>query len=101
MADHPYMALSTIAKDGRPQTAIVGFGQTENLELIFGTPVNTRKAKNITKDPRISSVIGWDMTSTLQYEGEAHLLEGDDIEKYTEIYFEKKCSSPAILRQSW
>jgi pyridoxine/pyridoxamine 5'-phosphate oxidase len=89
MAVHPYMVISSLSNSGAPQSAVVGFGVSKNLELIFGTSVSNRKAKNITNDGRVSTVIGWDSDGTVQYEGTAHLLTGKDIDTYSKIYFSK------------
>jgi hypothetical protein len=89
MFAHPDMVLSTLGPDGRPQSAVVGFGVTKQFELVIGTPEGTRKAGNIAKDGRIAAVIGCDGTKTVQYEGIARLLVGDDLDTYTEIYFAK------------
>ena len=34
-------------------------------------------------------MIGWDENITVQYEGEASELKGEEMNKYKEIYFEK------------
>ncbi len=80
--------VGTVNKNGNPQGATVGFGQTENLELIFGTSVLTQKAENISQNNHVSFVVN-DPTHAVQYEGTARLLEGAEKEKYTKIYFEK------------
>lgn len=65
------MVLSTITPNNKPQSALVAFAETENLELIFGTFSTTRKYANLKQNPHISIVIGLDETTntTLQYEG--------------------------------
>ena len=83
------MVLSTVNSDGKPQSAVVGFGQTDSFELIFGTSVSSRKAKNIAANKNVSVVIGWDDGGTLQYEGEAHLLSENERAKYLDKLFEK------------
>lgn len=80
--------ISTVSPEG-PQSALVGFGENEGLELIFGTTSLTRKYKNLKNDPKVSAVIGWEENKTLQYEGEAEELEGKELEKFRKIYFKK------------
>jgi len=63
--------LSTVTHDFLPQSAVVGFSEKENLELIFGTSYKARKYQNLLKNPRVAFVIGWDEGKTVQYEGEA------------------------------
>lgn len=86
---HSLMVISTLSSSGTPESAVVGFGETENFELIFGTDIKTRKAQNIVNNGNVSVVIGWDGDGTLQYEGVARKLEGEEADRYSEIYFEK------------
>lgn len=89
MNSRPLLALSTLNDEGKPESAVVGFGQTDGFELVFGTSAGSRKAHNIALNNDVSVVIGWDKDGTLQYEGTAQLLDGDDAEKYSELYFAK------------
>jgi pyridoxine/pyridoxamine 5'-phosphate oxidase len=89
MSQHQLMVISTLDRDSKPQSAVVGFGETDSLEIIFGTSDKSRKAKNLETNPYVSLVIGWDKLGTLQYEGEASLLTGSDIDRYSAIYFSK------------
>lgn len=63
-----------------PESAVVAFSYTENLEIFFGSFVSTRKNKNIQVNSHISLVIGWDNTNktTIQIEGKVTLLEGEE-----------------------
>lgn len=83
------MVLSSVNAEGKPQSAVVGFGQTENFELIFGTDQTSRKATNIADNKNVSVVIGWDDNGTVQYEGTARRLSGEEADKYAEMYFAK------------
>jgi pyridoxine/pyridoxamine 5'-phosphate oxidase len=87
--EHPLMVISTLNSHNMPESAVVGFGETESFELIFGTDINTRKAQNILANGNVSVVIGWDGAGTIQYEGVARKLEGEEVNKYSAIYFEK------------
>lgn len=89
ISEHPLMVISTLNSKGVSESAVVGFGQTENFELIFGTDINTRKARNIETNGSVSVVIGWDKAGTVQYEGLARKLDGEEANIYSEIYFEK------------
>jgi len=86
---HKIAAISTISKEGGPCGAIVGFGETSELELIFETFSTYRKYANIQFNNRVAFVIGWEENITVQYEGEAYELNGIEAEKYKEIYWEK------------
>jgi pyridoxine/pyridoxamine 5'-phosphate oxidase len=83
------MTLATINNDGNPESAVVGFGQTDEFELIFSTSWLSRKAKNILNNQNVAVIIGWDDQGTVQYEGSARALSGDKIKKYSELYFQK------------
>jgi pyridoxine/pyridoxamine 5'-phosphate oxidase len=89
MSTHPLMVISTINPNGESESAVVGFGQTDSLQLIFGTDVNTRKSHNIAANPVVSVVIGWDAGGTIQYQGKARMLSGSESDEYAEIYFQK------------
>jgi general stress protein 26 len=83
-----HAVIGTVNKNGNPQGATVGFGQTEELEIIFGTSSLTQKAQNISQNNHVSLVVN-DPTRSVQYEGTARLLDGVEKEMYTKIYFEK------------
>ena len=82
--------IATVGEDGKPEAALVGFGQTQDLVLIFGTSDQSRKYKNIMRNPKVAFVIGgWRENSTIQYEGTAIEIRGEERKKMTEIYFKK------------
>ena len=89
------MVLSSINTNGLPQSAVVGFGVTNDLKLVFGTSAESRKAKNIAGNKNVSVVIGWDNQGTVQYEGTARQLKGEEVNNYTEIYYSKNESARA------
>jgi len=79
--------VSTVAADGAPQSAVVGFAVSDDLEIVFDTLASTRKFQNIRRDPRVSLVIGWDAELTLQIEGAADVPVGDDLQRMQACYF--------------
>lgn len=83
------MVVSTINSQSLPESAVVAFGCIEDFQLVFGTSIDSRKAKNISQNGNVSVVIGWDDKGTIQYNGIARMLEGDEVEKYSEVYFKK------------
>ena len=89
MQSKSLMTISSLNADGAPQAAVVGVGVTDDLELVFGTSNQSRKYGNITRNPKVAAVIGWDGPQTVQYEGEARELSGEEAEKYSELYYEK------------
>ncbi len=80
--------ISTLSKENKPEAALVGFAISEDLEIVFDTVKTSRKYKNLLLNPSVAVVIGWDNETTVQYEGIATELSGDNAAYYKEIYFE-------------
>lgn len=81
--------IATVSNAGQPESAVIAFAVTEQLELVFATDPNSRKAANIQANPRVALTIGWDERETIQCEGEAEKLSDDQAEDYKETYFAK------------
>lgn len=81
--------ISTVTPTGAPQGAVVEFAETEGLEIIFNTFATYRKYENILRDPRVSFTIGWDHDVTVQYEGVARELSGDELTACKAIFAHK------------
>lgn len=60
---------------------------SDRLELVFDTLENTRKYVNLTADPRVALVIGWDDAITAQIEGVADVPSGDELARLRDVYF--------------
>jgi hypothetical protein len=90
--------LSSLGRDGAPQSALVGIAVTPRLEIIFDTVAKSRKFANIARDPRVAFVIGWQGEITVQYEGIARQISSSEIGPYHEIYFRKFPDGPARLK---
>jgi pyridoxine/pyridoxamine 5'-phosphate oxidase len=91
--------LSSIGPAGEPQSAVVGFAVTENLEIIFDTVKSSRKYGNLIARPDCSFVFSWSGEQTVQYEGTAEELAGEPLRRYQDIYFRIWPDGPARL--SW
>ena len=92
------MVISTT--DGlAPESAFVGFASTSDLVVIFGTKTNTRKYKNIHNNPNVALVFDDDKKTTVQYEGTASVLNGEELVRYKEIYFLKTPTSKKYEHQ--
>jgi general stress protein 26 len=89
IANHKLAVISTQSADSKPQSAVIGFGQTKNLEIIFGTDSSSRKYNNILNNPAVSLVIGWDDNKTVQLEGNAQELSENDLELIRQNYWNK------------
>ena len=88
LSEQKHAVISTVNSKGNPESAMVGFAQNKDLELIFGTDKTTRKAQNIKAKNNVSVVVNGD-AKCIQYEGNAHLVTGNELEKFLEIFFEK------------
>ena len=91
--------LGSVSPEGVPQSALVGIAVTEELEIIFDTLDTSRKYRNLTQNCRASFVVGWEGEKTVQFEGEALLPEGEELDRYKKIYFGTWPDGPA--RESW
>lgn len=83
------MTISSVSADGSPQAAVVGFGQTKDLRLVFGTSNQSRKFASIAANPKVAVVIGWDGPQTVQYEGTAREATPEEAKGLSELYYEK------------
>lgn len=80
--------LSTVTKDGKPESAVVGFAVQEDLSIILSTTKRTRKYQNLTTNTNVSLIFGWSFTQkNVQYEGKAILIEEGDLYIPTEKFF--------------
>jgi hypothetical protein len=91
--------VGSISLEGEPQSALVGIAVTRELEIIFDTLDTARKYQNLVADRRACFVVGWEGEKTVQYEGEAFLPKGEELDLYKKIYFATWPDGPA--RQSW
>ena len=81
--------LSTARKSGQPRSSLMGFAVTPEMEIIFDTVRSARKYPILKENPRVAWVIGCTTEVTVQYEGEAKELEGEELAKYKKVYFAK------------
>jgi pyridoxine/pyridoxamine 5'-phosphate oxidase len=92
-----HAVIATSGENGQPEAALIGFGETDNLEIIFGTYKTSRKYKNLKKNNKATFVIGWDQDNiTVQYEGVARELGADEIDRYVSVYHKKLPSAAAF-----
>jgi hypothetical protein len=99
MSGERLAVLATVDADEQPEAALVGFAVTPKLELVFDTVKQSRKYPNLKRNPRMAWVIGCTTEVSVQYEGVAEELEGEDLAKYKKTYFAKFLDGPA--RESW
>jgi pyridoxine/pyridoxamine 5'-phosphate oxidase len=93
-----HAVISTVASDGCPEAALIGFGETDDFELIFGTYTTSRKYANLKHNNNVAFVIGWDEEAiTVQYEGIASELAHEEWEHYLALYH-KKVPSAVVFK---
>ncbi|HVZ66982.1 MAG TPA: pyridoxamine 5'-phosphate oxidase family protein [Patescibacteria group bacterium] len=80
--------ISSVNAENKPESALVGYAMTDNLEIVIETLKTTRKYRNITARPHVSIVLYLGDESTLQYEGEARILDDSEVE-LKNIYFSR------------
>lgn len=78
--------IATLGPDGAPQAALVGIAATDRGELVFDTAAASRKCRNLEAFPRVAVVIGWDDEITLQCEGDADVLVGEERDRCLSAY---------------
>jgi pyridoxine/pyridoxamine 5'-phosphate oxidase len=87
MAGFKYGVVSSLGKDGTPQSALVGIATTPELEIVFDTVKSSRKYPNLVERPACSFVVGWGGEQTVQFEGIAFEPAGGELKRYQEHYF--------------
>lgn len=88
LAQHEECVIAT-AGEHSPEAATVGFSESPSLELVIGTSTSTRKYQNIMKNPQVAIVIGFNGEQTVQYEGTARQLIGEELEQRQTSHFKK------------
>jgi general stress protein 26 len=99
MSSQRLAVLATVGEQLRPEAALMGYAVTPELEIVFDTVKSSRKYPNLKKNPRVAWVIGCTTEVTVQYEGVAEELEGEELAKHQKTYFAAFPDGPA--RQSW
>jgi general stress protein 26 len=99
IARQRYGVIATVQPDGATESALVGIASSPALEIYFDTLGDTRKARNIRRDPRVSLVIGWDNEQSVQLEGLADEPKGADLEALKRVYYAAWPDGPT--RESW
>jgi general stress protein 26 len=75
LQQHRIAVLATVNDQGAPEAALVGVAVTDELDLVFDTLAATRKHANLRRCPRTAVVFSGPGECTVQYEGEASLLD--------------------------
>ncbi len=96
---HRLCVQASVSPAGAPQAAVVGYGVSDALELVFDTLDTTRKVQNLRRSPRVALVVGWEGEETVQIEGVADEPRGADLERLQRVYFQAYPDGPS--RQAW
>jgi uncharacterized protein YhbP (UPF0306 family) len=89
MNSYKLCVISTINEDGLPNAAIVGFGQTKDLQILFGTDNSSRKYRNLKLNSQVAFTIGGETSETIQLEGRARELSPDELDIVSKNYWQK------------
>jgi hypothetical protein len=102
LRQHRLTVQSSVSSVGAPQAAVVGYGITDDFEIIFDTLDSTRKARNLGQNSQIALVIGGlnsGEEKTVQYEGIADIPTGAELERLKPFYYKAWPDGPSRL--SW
>jgi pyridoxine/pyridoxamine 5'-phosphate oxidase len=87
LQSHRLLVQASCNEQRGPQAAVVGYGVSDELEIVFDTLDATRKYKNLVRNPRVALVIEWDQQRTLQLEGLVDFPHGQELERIRDVYF--------------
>ncbi len=87
LSSNKLAVVSSLSPAGEPQSAVVGIAVTPALELVFDTLNGSRKYRNLSANRRCSFVV-WEGAVTIQYEGMARELNGEELARYRPVYLE-------------
>lgn len=99
LTGHRLGVLSYVSADGRPHSALVGIAVTKDIEIVFDTVKTSRKYGKLLARQACCFVVGCQGEQTVQYEGAAEELTGDDLAAYKKIYFAAFPDGPE--REQW
>jgi hypothetical protein len=95
---HRLCVQASVSASGAPQAAVIGYGVSDDLEIVFDTIGTTRKMTNLRRDPRIALVIGCD-DQTVQLEGIADEPQGAELARIKAVYLE--AYPDGVEREDW
>lgn len=99
MQGQTFAVLSSVNREGTPESALVGIAVTPELEIIFDTLKTSRKYGNLKANPAAAFVLGCSGDETLQYEGTAGEPVGAELARVQKAYFAKFPDGPE--RMTW
>ncbi|MFT2816815.1 pyridoxamine 5'-phosphate oxidase family protein [Leifsonia sp. A12D58] len=87
--------VATVTAVGRPEAAFVGLAILDDATLIFNTHEDARKIANLRASEHVAVVVGTAGAVTIQIEGVARIVEGDERESYGAEYIRQRPGSRA------
>jgi Pyridoxamine 5'-phosphate oxidase len=81
--------LATRGPDGAPQATAVDVAVTDQAEIVFDVSIHSREYQNLQSFPLVAMVVGGGEEVTLQCEGAADLLAGQDRDRCLRAYFQQ------------
>lgn len=99
---HRLAVQASVSPAGTPQAALVGYGVSDCLEIVFDTLDSTRKAQNLRRNNRIALTIGGQTAGderTVQLEGVADEPAGVQLGALKQVYYAAYPDGPTRL--SW
>ena len=81
--------LATVSESGRPEAALMEVAGSESGEMIFDTAVASRKLANLERNEKVAVVIGWQSGVSIQVEGTARIVVGEERTAYEQVYEEQ------------
>lgn len=88
--------VATVSPEGAPEAALVEMAVTVDGDLVFDTKTEARKVNNLSHDPRAAIVVGWGGRVSIQVEGEAEVLTGDERAELAGLYAEQFPQRPPV-----
>lgn len=88
--------VATVDAAGEPEAALVGLAVTDGAALLFDSPDDARKVRNLRAHPRVAVVVGWDDDVSVQIEGDADVLSGAERSDHGAIYLDQFPGSRAL-----
>ena len=99
IAKELYCVVSTVSDVSKPQSALVAFSETDELEIVFATAEYTRKVINIQQNNNISVVIGLSGSVSIQCDGIARVIALDEAGEYAQNHYRKQPGSKDYLNR--
>lgn len=81
--------VATRGPDGAPRAGEVGVAITDDAEFVFETAVNSLRYDDIAKFAQVALVVGGEEPVTVQSEGIADVLTGDERDRCLRVYLQQ------------